>query len=541
MNPRPPELRIRGGRVIDPAEGCDEIRDLWIDAGKVVAAPTDPDVKATRTIDASGMVVMPGGVDMHSHLFGSKVTAARSFLPRQNANPQTAYNPIPSELGLLYLGLGYTTAIDAAIAPLGARQAVLESAELGAIDRAFLVLLANNHYVMDQIRDREPERLKAYVSWMLKSTRAWGVKAVNPGGVERWKQGKGNVSSLDDRVDGFDVTPRSILQSLAETVDDLKLPHPLHVHCNNLGLPGNWSTTLATMKALEGRRAHLTHIQFHSYGGTLDKPTSIRSKVPILAEYVNSHAGLTVDVGQVIFGDTVSMTADGPVGEYLAELTHRPWLSHDIELETGCGVVPIRYEEQSLVHATQWAIGLEWFLSIANPWQIALSTDHPNGGSFLAYPQIIALLMNKELRKDYCKRLPAKLASRSALVDHDREYTLSEIAVVTRAAPARILGLATKGRLSPGADADVTIYQPGSDIERMFARPRYVLFAGKVRIDDGIALAEGGAQPDRGVLMSAATAPDPGALAHIRDWFERSSTIAWRNFPIAEETEEAGE
>ena len=31
---------------------------------------------------------------------------------------------------------------------------------------------------------------------------------------------------------------------------DLGLPHPVHIHCNNLGLPGNWRTTLATMEAL---------------------------------------------------------------------------------------------------------------------------------------------------------------------------------------------------------------------------------------------------------------------------------------------------
>ena len=32
-------------------------------------------------------------------------------------------------------------------------------------------------------------------------------------------------------------------------------------------MPGNWTTTLETMKALEGHRGHMTHIQFHSYGG----------------------------------------------------------------------------------------------------------------------------------------------------------------------------------------------------------------------------------------------------------------------------------
>ena len=92
----------------------------------------------------------------------------------------------------------------------------------------------------------------------------------------------------------------------------------MHLHGLNLGLPGNGATTLETLKALDGHRAHLAHIQFHSYGG--DAPTrraSFDSQVAALAEYVNAHRELTVDVGQVLFGETTSMTADGPVGQYL--------------------------------------------------------------------------------------------------------------------------------------------------------------------------------------------------------------------------------
>jgi formylmethanofuran dehydrogenase subunit A len=63
------------------------------------------------------------------------------------------------------------------------------------------------------------------------------------------------------------VTPRQIIRELTAAGNALGLPHPVHIHCNNLGMPGNWTTTLETMKALEGHRGHLTHIQFHSYGG----------------------------------------------------------------------------------------------------------------------------------------------------------------------------------------------------------------------------------------------------------------------------------
>ena len=55
-------MRIKNGRVVDPANGVDEIRDLCIDAGKIVAS-ADGEV-----IDATGKLVVPGLIDMHVHL-----------------------------------------------------------------------------------------------------------------------------------------------------------------------------------------------------------------------------------------------------------------------------------------------------------------------------------------------------------------------------------------------------------------------------------------------------------------------------------------
>ena len=203
------------------------------------------------------------------------------------------------------------------------------------------------------------------------------------------------------------MTPRAILTGLAGAVDELGLPHPMHLHGLNLGIPGNAETTLETLAALDGHRVHLAHVQFHSYGPAEPKTNLFGSRVAELAEYVNAHPRVTVDVGQVIFGETTSMTADGAVGHFLARLTGRKWVNLDVEMETGCGVVPITYSDKNLVHALQWAIGLEWFLRVDDPWRVALSTDHPNGGSFLSYPKIIALLMDRGLRADGVQR-PAR-------------------------------------------------------------------------------------------------------------------------------------
>jgi formylmethanofuran dehydrogenase subunit A len=534
-------LRITGGKVYDPRNGVrGELRDVWIAEGRVVDPP-DANVRADRTINAAGMVVMPGGVDMHCHIAGPKVNTARKMMPdnKRATGPMrrtaltrsgtTGAVPSTFATGYLYAGLGYTTAFDAAIPPLAARHAHEELHDTPIIDKGFYVLMGNNHYVMQSIQSGEPERLKAYVAWLLNAAKGYAAKLVNPGGVEIWKSTGRNATGLDDVVDHFEVTPRQIIQGVAEAVTALGLPHAVHIHCNNLGVPGNWATTLETMKALEGRRGHLTHVQFHSYGGQADDSRSFRSEAPQLAEYVNAHPNLTVDVGQVLFGKTTSMTADGPLGYYLHKVTGHKWFSGDTELETGCGIVPIEYKDKSLVHSVQWATGLEWYLLVEDPWRIAMTTDHPNGGSFLAYPEIIALLMDRSRRNDLLKTLPPDVSKRTVLKDIDREYTLDEIAIITRAAPAKILGLDRKGHLGAGADADVTIYNPDADIQRMFELPRYVIHAGEVIVEDGELRST-----RNGRLFHVAPTYDESAVDHIRDWFERYYTIQFHNYPVEE-------
>jgi formylmethanofuran dehydrogenase subunit A len=537
-------MRIAGGRVVDPANGVnDEVRDVWICGSQIISPPADIEAKASRTIDARGYVVMPGGVDVHSHIAGSKVNGARALRPEERRSRDAVWprragfrsgtaGSVPSTFvtGYQYAGLGYTTAADAAIPPLGARQAHAEFRDTPLIDKLMLVLMGNHHAILDQVAKGDQARVSQTVAWLLESAKGFGVKVVNPGGVEQWKQGGTRLAAWDDRVDHFGVTPREIALGLARAVDELGLPHPVHLHGMNLGVPGNWETTLEGMRALDGYRVHMAHIQFHSYGGSTDQKGGFGSMVGPLADHVNSHEGLTVDVGQVLFGETTSMTADGRVGQYLADLTGRKWLSVDIEQEDGCGVVPITYDNRNHVHALQWAIGLEWFLRVEDPWRIALSTDHPNGGSFMAYPQIIALLMDQGLRAETMSHLPGVLKGQSGLPEISREYTLSEIAIITRAGPARILGLRRKGHLGPGADADITIYAPDDDKRRMFAFPRYVIKAGEVVVEDG----ELRGAP-RGATLIVAPEVDPQVRRELDRWFQNEASVHPSSFRVGDD------
>jgi formylmethanofuran dehydrogenase subunit A len=542
-------LKIAGGTIYDPANGIDgQVRDLWVQEGLIVAAPSDPQTKPTQTLDADGLVVMPGGIDMHCHIAGPKVNAGRRMLPaeRRESEPvrrtsssfsgTMGSTPSSYATGYKYAGLGYTTAFDAAIAPLAARAAHLEFADTPIIDRGCYLLMGNNHYLMQAVGDGEFDRAKNFIAWLLRAGRGYAPKLVNPGGVEQWKrQPMTEPINLETIIDGFNVTPRKIIANVARAANELALPHPIHIHCNQLGLPGNWRTTLTTMQALDGFRGHLTHIQFHSYAGGEGEESTFGSAVEPLVAYVNDHENLSVDVGQILFGKTTSMTADSPAGHYLSRLYKAKWYSHDLEHEGGCGVMPIEYKQKSLVHAWQWAIGLEWFLLARDPWRITLTTDHPNGGSFLSYPRVIRLLMDAAFRREQLASLPRKVREQTALRSIDREYTLSEICILTRAGPARMLGLANKGHLGEGADADITLYSPSADGEQMFQLPRHVLKGGVFVIRDGELLAENSAgEPIFGQTLSVCPDYDPAAEKHIAEWFNQHYSIRFRNYAMAD-------
>jgi len=530
-------LRIAGGTVYDPGNGVDgEVRDICIADGRIVA-----DVPAgSPSLDARGMVVMPGGVDIHSHVASSSCNHARRLLPEQHAaDPVPAPHlagghtgrsgtggTVPSTFttGYRYAGLGYTTVFDAAIAPLTARHTHHEMSDTPCIDAGCFVLMGNDDYLLRLIDAGEVGRARDYAAWLLGATGGYAIKVVNPGGVEAWKTPQRNLTRLDEPLGSSRVTPRGILETLTDAANALKLPHAVHIHANNLGVPGNVATTLESFKALEGRRAHFTHLQFHAYGTGGGWKSAARE----LSDWVNAHPELSVDVGQVMFGPATTVTADGPVEYLLYKSSGRKWVNIDIELETGCGIVPLEFKEKAAVSALQWAIGLELFLLAKDPWRVVLSTDHPNGGSFLAYPQLIQLLMDRTVRDERLKLVNQKLLAGSALLDGlDRQFTLGEIAIITRAGPARLLGLRHKGHLGAGADADVTVYSRQDDIAAMFASPRYVLKQGELMVEEGhLRLAPTGRR------LYLRPGYDDAVVPGIRSHFDRYSTVQFDHYPV---------
>ena len=532
-------IKLSGGKVYDPANSVNgEVRDVYVNGGKIVAP--DPNARVDKEFDLKGRIVMAGAIDPHTHIGGGKVTIARTLMPEDHQIDEVAHSELtragtghalPSTMitGYRYAEMGYTAGFEPAVLPANARQAHMELGDTPMIDKGGFVMLGSDDFMLRLISNKKDfELIKDYIAWTMRAAQAIAVKIVNPGGISAFKFNQRKLD-LDERHPYYDVTPRDIVVTLARGLTELGVTHPVHVHGCNLGIPGNVESTLATIRAADGLPLHLTHIQFHSYGTEGDRHFS--SGAARIAELVNKHPNVSIDVGQVLFGQTCTASGDS-MRLYAGSKNADPkrWVVMDIECDAGCGVVPFRYRDKSFVHSLQWAIGLETFLLCEDPWRIFLTTDHPNGAPFFCYPHLIKLLMDRGFRQDMMLKVNPDALKYSSLPTLEREYSLYEIAILTRAGPARSLGLKDRGHLGPGASADITVYFDKADREAMFTAPELVFKNGELIVRDGkvVKVVQGATHVARPEYDKAVEKP-------LKEYFDRYHTVRMENFRLSDD------
>jgi formylmethanofuran dehydrogenase subunit A len=532
-------IKLTGGKVYDPTNKIDgEVRDIYVADGKIIAPA--PEAKIDKEYDLRGRIVMAGAIDPHTHIGGGKVTIARMLMPEDHEKDEVAHTAItragtghalPSTMitGYRYAEMGYTACFEPAMLPANARQAHMEMGDTPMIDKGAFVMLGSDDFMLRLLASKADFSLvKDYIAWTMHAAQAIAVKVVNPGGISAFKFNQRKLD-LDEKHVYYGITPRDIIQNLARGLLELGVTHPLHVHGCNLGIPGNVETTLATIRATDGLPLHLTHIQFHSYGVGGDR--HFDSGAARIAELLKQYPHISIDVGQVLFGQTCTASGDS-MRQYNGAKNADPkrWVVMDIECDAGCGVVPFRYRDTSFVHSLQWAIGLETFLLCEDPWRIFLTTDHPNGAPFYTYPHLIRLLMDRSFRKEMMLKVEPEALKNSTLPSLDREYTMYEVAVMTRAGPARSLGLKDRGHLGPGACGDVTVYNDNADREAMFATPVYVFKNGELVVRDGKVI-----KVVNGATHVARPSYDPSIEKRLKPYFDDYMTVSMDNFRLSDQ------
>ncbi|UUX91569.1 formylmethanofuran dehydrogenase subunit A [Methanoplanus endosymbiosus] len=550
------ELLVKNAFVIDPINEINgEIMDIAVKDGKIVESVKD----SSNVIDAKGNLTLPGGVDSHTHICGTKVNFGRYMSPedmragrgraQKYMYPVSGYS-VPTVYGntYRYSSLGYTTVLEGAMAPLEARHTHEEFSYNTLQDTMANTLFDGNWAVMEAVADNDLKKVAAIVGWTLAAVKGFAVKITNPGGTEMWGWGK-DVGCMHTKVDYFGVTAAEITDYLIRANELLNLPHSAHLHNNNLGKPGNYKCTLERMQRtpdLNDKRQtlYMTHVQFHSYGGS--KWADFCSKADDVAWMINRKPQIAIDMGQVMFGKTTTMTADGPMEFNLYRLYNNKWSNHDVELETGSGIIPVLYSKKNLVNSIMWSIGLELALMTKNPWQCMLATDNPNGAPFVKYPEVIALLMSSKYRDEEFSTLQKGTEKRTFLSSLDREMNWNEIAIMTRAAQAKALGIVDlgKGHLGVGADADIAIYpiktgetDPAQEYEKVIkglSVTTHTIKRGRTVSRDGNCLVFG----DNATIWVKPKIPENYDISKDPEFikrFERYYTVNLANYPVEEE------
>jgi formylmethanofuran dehydrogenase subunit A len=229
----------------------------------------------------------------------------------------------------------------------------------------------------------------------------------------------------------------------------------------------------------------------------------------------------------VLFGQTVTISGD-VLRQFDARGIANPkkWVVWEAE-DGGGGVVPFRYRHRNFVNALQWSIGLEIFLLVDDPWRVFFTTDHPNGAPFTAYPELFRLLMDRDYRAEWLARVNPAAAECSLLRHLDREYDLYDIAIMTRASPAQLLGLPDRGHLAPGAVADISVYTEQADKAAMFRAADLVLKDGRIVVEQGRVVAA-----PQGRTHAVAPPFDSGIEQPLAQYFHRYHLVGMDKYAL---------
>ena len=412
-------LVIKGGRVIDPESGLDALRNVGIDAGRIDVI-TDADLTGDETIDASGMVVAPGFIDLHSHGQDHE-----NYVIQARDGVTTALE--------LEVGAGD---IDAWYAAREGRAAVNFGASVGHIPVRIDVMNDPGDFlpVADAaFREATPDELRQIKNGIETGLQR-GALAVGFGldytrGCSRW-----------EAIEVFRVAA--------------KYGASCHVHLRGKGHQDPMSSIEATgeviaASAVSGAPLHIVHVQstgLHATKDTLDMVQGARERgLDVTTECYPYTAGMTA-IDSALFsegweqkyGISYDSLQWADTGERLTASTFAEYR------ETG-GMVIVHSTPQ---HAVDTAVTSP-LTAIATDGFLRNGKGHPRtSGTY-------SLILGRYVRERQALSLSDALAKCSLMPARRLE----------RRAPA----FASKGRVRPGMDADIVVF----DADRVIDNSTY--------------------------------------------------------------------
>jgi len=443
------DLVINNGRVLDPATNLDATRSIGVRAGKIAVISATP-LRGTHTIDAKGLVVTPGFIDLHSHgqtpenyRFKARDGVTTALEMEAGANPVDAW--YKERIGRALINFGATSG------DLPAHMAVMH--DTGALlPRDKAVERAATPAEQQQVRDRIRQGLRE------------GALGIGMGIAYLPHESRDEVREIfrlaaaEKAVlyvhmrNGGPVEP-GVIDSVREMIDDAAATKAsVHiVHITSMGL----RQTPDCLKMIAEARAKGLDITTEAYPYT---------------------AGMT-DLGSAIFdegwqgrqgGITYHDLQWAATGERLTAETFAKYRKQG-------GFVAIHSIPEDIVR-----------LAMGNPLVMIASDGILNEGK--GHPRAagtFARVLGRYVREQHAL----------TLMDAVRKMTVM---------PADRLGMPNKGRIAAGADADLTVFDPARVIDR-------ATFENPAQYSEGIpyVVVNGAVVVDRGNLVSTVTPGKP--------------------------------
>ncbi|MFW9894884.1 MAG: amidohydrolase family protein [Candidatus Thorarchaeota archaeon] len=494
------KLIIKNGLIYDPLTNIEgEKKDILVESGKIVDKfSNESDIKE---IDATGKAVIPAATDIHTHVASQQINWVR-LLGYYNKVFQEVWQGLTLEgIARAYISMGYTFILEANVFPSLAKQTIFNFQQIPVLDKGMLLNVSNFWPLEVEFQRGKIDDMAIFISDLLSKTKGFGLKVYNPFECENW-----NFKSLreDLATQGrlYNFSALDVYENIVKCVEKLGLPHSAHAHIeayennegkenlfkvldriNSLGLANNLSNRTDFKRS---QILHLAHLNSYCMDGDNSK----------LINYLNESSHFTSDLSFLGFNKiNPIITSDRRLiqSKITMNIISNPYklITSAVEFE-GDSFVSLRTMDKANYHACiLWANALELALNIKSQNQLSLSLNFPNYANISDIPQIATWLISKEARESLMKGMNDKFLKNTNLFSLEKELTFFEFISISRANPAKALGLGRiKGTLGLEADADINIIDidpQNLDLSKEYEkfqlamnRIDYVIKAGKI-------------------------------------------------------------
>lgn len=448
---------IKNGLVFDPLNKIEgEKKDILIEDGLIVDSFTNKnDIKE---INASGKTIIPAASDIHTHIASQQTSWVR-LLGSNNAQFMNYWKGLTLEIiARDYISNGYTFILEANVFPSLSKQTIFDFKLLPVLDKAMLLNVSNLWPLELEYQKGKMEEMSIFLSDLLTKTKGFGLKVYNPFECETW-----NFHTLRDSLTEagrlYNFSALDVYENLAKCNSYLNLPHALHVHIEGYEHETGKNNLKLILERIKSANIDSKHIFHLAHASTYNND----GKNGELIQFLNDNHEFDLDLGIIGFDPINPLItsdkrlADKIVKQRETEGFHK-MIRSAIELE-GDSFVTLRViSKQDEKVCIQWANAIDLALNIKNKFQISLSLNFPNYSHINKLPEIATYLVSDIARNEFLKDCSSEFLKNTDLKDNIDTLTFNELVTITRASPAKSLGLENiKGNLKVGADGDLNI------------------------------------------------------------------------------------